>query len=387
MNKILKIGLISGVIVAVMSLFLVPVAQAAIMRGGVETSLQKGQKVEGDLYIGGSEVEVAGEVTGDLIVAGNQVFVNGPIGQDINAVGNLVHILSPVQESVRAAGAEIVINNEVKGDVVAFGSVIKILSGAKINGDLLAKGRKISVSGTVQGSTHLSGAQLRIDGKTKGAILESDHEVEVGPNAVIDGDLTYVAPSINLSEKALVTGQVNAREVAAATQWGGWKHIGRKLLGAFSVFYLLALLFAGILLVKFFSRQSRDLGYHSLGHFGSDFLRGLIILVVFPILALLLFLSLFGGFVALIGTLVFLTLLAVAKVYAGIIFGAWLFKLFSKYHRVIVNWKSALVGIASLYIIGLIPFAGWVINLFFVLVALGGLSYLKWREYREGVRA
>jgi len=383
MNKIIKIGVFTIIVVALLSFLIAPVLQAATIRGGVSSSLSKEETIDGDLYLAGSDVEIDGTVNGDLITAGEEVFIKGVVKQDVNVVGSIINISGEIEESVRAAGAEIIIDGPIKGDVVAFGAVIKILSNADIKGDLLVKGGEVLVRGKVAGSTHLSGNNLTIDGNTNGVILESSKEITIGPNAVINKNLTYVAPSANLSEKSLISGQINKKEVQTATQGQSVLAGLKEVIGVISVFYLISLILAAILIIKLFKEGCENFSYHSVVHLGGDFLRGLVILVSIPFLILLLLTSGIGGFVGLIILLGFGFALAVARILAGILFGAWLFKTFSRYNRIVINWKSATIGIISLYIIGFIPFVGFLTNTFFFLAAFGGFLYQQWRHYQQ----
>ena len=137
------------------------------IRTGDTVSVPAGETVEGDLYIFGGDINVAGRVLGDLVVFGGQVDiggdvegdvfvgagtldVGGTIGGDLRVGAGQVRTPGSIGEDLLAGVGQLTVNGEVGEDVI-FGAGTVSLSGT-VDGDVLGESGTYTRSGTVGGT-------------------------------------------------------------------------------------------------------------------------------------------------------------------------------------------------------------------------------------------
>lgn len=64
-----------------------PGVQAADFRTGQDVTVPAGETVNGDLYIAGNTITIAGTVNGDIFTAGSSVAVSGTVNGGLTAAG------------------------------------------------------------------------------------------------------------------------------------------------------------------------------------------------------------------------------------------------------------------------------------------------------------
>jgi hypothetical protein len=100
---------------------------------------------------------------------------------------------------------------------------------------------------------------------------------------------------------------------------------------------------------------------------------GLAGLAVTPIIAILLFATLAGYYIAAILAVWYVLLLMFAGLVGVVFFGSWLMKLFAKSADFVFNWKTILLGVVVMIVLKFIPYFGWLVYFAVFLMALGAL--------------
>lgn len=361
-------------------------ASAALLELEEEYSLNRDETISDNLYVGSGDILISGNVFGDFVAAGGNILINGRISKDLTIAGGSINILGEIGDDLRAIGGQVVINNNVKGDVVIAGGNVNILSGARIGGDVVVAGGRVSIDGTVNGDIKAAGGKLVINGTVLGNVQAGLlNKFRIGRNAVINGNVSYNSPlKANIEDGATIRGDVIFNQTNRPS-FGIDAKDARKtalaFIGVLALLKFLAVLGAGIISVLVFKNKSKDLVNNSLPHFWAELLRGLVVLIVAPVIIIILLLSVVGSLFGLLGMLVVASFLLVARIYAGIILGGWLYKVFSKSKSVKVSWDSALIGIVILQLVGYIPIVGWITSLVFFTVAFGSISHLFYKNF------
>jgi hypothetical protein len=138
------------------------------LRTGDNVTVPADEKWQGDLYLLGGRVTVAGFVDGDLTVFGGQVDVTGTVTGDVLAAGGTVSIGGVVRGDARAAGGQLTIGGTVQEDVAATGGQVTIPASGDITGDLIVSGGQVSMSGSVGGSVEGSAGTYSSGGTVGG---------------------------------------------------------------------------------------------------------------------------------------------------------------------------------------------------------------------------
>lgn len=362
---------------------LLPLSSASAMtaQGGEEFILPEDVTVDDDLYIGAGNAVVNGAVNGDLFVAGGNVTVANRVDHDLMAAGGNVTISADVGDDLRVVGGNVSIFKRVGDDLIAGGGTVHILKDAIVEGDLTVGGGLVIVDGVVNGNVQIAGGEVAINGDVNGTVnVVSEDTFKIGPGATIVGRVTHsgyreaevdqnaqVAQGIEFTKLERPSGKVD-REKA--------KMFGSTLAGFLGVAFIIQILMfmvTALVAVYVFKKFSKKLIDTAMKDVGTNMLRGFGFLILMPIVLIIVAGTVLGLPLAAIGAFTYALMIALAKAYAGVLLGAWIFKLASK-ERVDLDWKVAVIGVLALEILVLIPFVGWIAS-FLVFCAVLGAIY------------
>ena len=370
--------------VALIGLFLVPAtAFAATFRAPESGTATIGNKeTVKNAYLAGNSISTTGTVLEDLTAAGNTISVSGPVNGDVNVAGNSITIDAKVGKTVRAAGANIAINNNVGSDLFVAGAMINLGQSAIVSDDLYAGGGAINLDGTVLGKATLSGNQITINGKVNGdVIIKNSNKVIIGENAVIKGNLDYQAQQeASISPNAQIAGTTNFNKIVSKQH-----NISPKFKVGITVFSLvmaLATFLLLIVLIYVFPKLTRNVVERSFAKPWENLGIGFVYLIVIPIAAIILMVTVIGLPIGLLALGLYAVSLGLAKILVPILAGSLIFRWLGKDKVYRLDWLTALVGAIVALIIGLIPFFGSTILFVIFLLALsqfarGGIELVK----------
>lgn len=368
-----------------MFVFGISVASAAEFRigrdgGGVTTG---SEEVIKNLYTIGNILLINGDVQKDLHAGGNVVTVNGNVENSVLAGGSTVNINGDVGGSVHAAGSSIIIDGNISEDLFLAGGNIVISKSASVGGDLFVAAGTVDIQGFVAGEVHVAGGMVTINGKIDGPVVIKAKELIIGESAEIMQGLKYTSleeAKINDGAKIFGTIDFTQKEVRGADK----THALKILFGIFTVFFLIklvAMIVAGLVLVYLFKKITGPVVINSFKKFWSSIGIGFAVLILAPILAILLAVSVIGLWVAGLILVLYLLMIILASVLAGVAFGSWLIKTFGKNKEYDVGWKQVVYGAIAMAIVCLIPFAGWLVCLGFFLISLGSICQLAHQSH------
>ncbi|RMG44172.1 MAG: polymer-forming cytoskeletal protein [Acidobacteria bacterium] len=254
----------------------VPVADAVLdvgdgssaRTGGVHAAagdvvaVSRGKRIDGDLYAAAGTVAIDGTIDGDLLVSAGTVVVGGAIREDLASFSGTLRVTGQVGGDVRAFGGRIELEGEVAGDVLAFGGEARVRPAAQVNGTFLARAADIAIRGTVNGPADLAGGHVRISGPIHGDVRVRCDELEIDPDARLDGDLRYHTRSRVEIPPGVVSGEVSRIELGGeeleAERIGrriaeGLRRAWRLFRAALAVYFAAVALIAGALMWLFFA--------------------------------------------------------------------------------------------------------------------------------------
>lgn len=368
-------------------------AAAMTLRSGESFLLPKAETINDDLYVGGESIILNGTVNGDVFAGGATVVVNGPVKQDLNIGSGDITVNGDVGDDLRVGGGKIILLKSVKGDVLMGGGNIVISKEAVIERDLVVGAGTLVIDGTVKGNVRIGGGKVVLNGAVNGFIEVDAEDLRLGSEARLAKGLKYTSPkTATMDEGSRVTGDI---QYVKMEERRGPPYIGKdqrpeKIFGALFGFVavvflvkMLALMIAAVVMASFFKTYSNKLADHVLNKPWHALGYGAVALVMTPLAAFVLGATILG--LPLAGALGFgyAFMLVMAKIYAGIIFGAWIWKLGSKNKVKVVDWKTALIGVFLLSFLCLIPIVGVIVSCLAFLAALGGL----WMMTEEKIKS
>ena len=194
----------------------------------------------------------------------------------------------------------------------------------------------------------------------------------IGSQAEIIGNLKYESPKeVDIEEGANILGVIdyNKKEIKEIVLF--------KSLGF--IFGILIMIVAGLALMYFFKNITERVVKGSLTDFWPSLGRGFAALILTPIVAIILLITVAG--IGLAGLIIsaYAFMLTVSAFLASIAFGSWLIKIIRKQEEYKINWQAVIVGVISLKLIVLIPFVGWLVGFVFMLISLGVLYQIAFQ--------
>jgi hypothetical protein len=265
-----------------------------------ETVVKRGT-YQRDLYVAGGDVSVLATVGGDVIAAGGQVTVDDEVSGDVMAAGGRVTLRVRVHDDVRAAGGAITFSGTAGDEAVFAGGRVHLDPDSIVTGRALLAGGRIDVGGRVGKNLHAAGGEIRITGELLGDARLIGENIEIGPGAIIRGNLVYRSPNeARIDSDARIMGQV-LREALDLPDTRG-PVTGARVFVALSMFATALVYF--LLFPRFSMHAARQIRAAPLASLG----LGLAMLAATPFVVVLLMVTAVGVWLGLVLLAAYLTL-------------------------------------------------------------------------------
>jgi hypothetical protein len=236
-----------------------------------------------------------------------------------------------------------------------------------------------TIAGDVKTLVVIEGSAT-LDGAHAGTIWAVRSDVELGPDTVVSGEVVTLDSPVHQVGNATVQGGVT--DMA-----GRLFAFGAFLAPAILLFWLgagLATLVAGLLLAGLASRQVRSAELVITREPVAAFLVGLVGLIVFPIVAVLLMVTIVGAPLGLGVMFLLWPLLAyVGYLVAGIFVGEWLLDRSPGAPVRERPYLAAVIGLVVLQLIGIVPVVG-IVSAIASVFGFGAVLVLGWRTLTSG---
>jgi cytoskeletal protein CcmA (bactofilin family) len=344
---------------------------------GAETRLSDSvvvsQPLDDDLYAIGGEVRIDNAVAGSLAVAAGSARIAGDVESDVLIAGGRIDVDGGVGDDFRAAGGNVRVNGFVTDQAtIAAGSVV-LASGSAIGGRAWIAAGDVEVAGQIGDELRVAAGKAVISGQVAGDVEVAAREIRVESGAVIGGDLIWrSAEPPFIAEDAQIFGEVRAASDREA------RHVAGTSIDRFDgswVFGITVVLAA--LILSWFAPQ---LVSRSAAVFRAAPVRTVLLgagaVVLMPILAFVLFLTVLGWLLGLV-------------VFAGYVFGAILSGLVglliivqlvrSRFVPTATGWRSLAVLVVVVMVLiaaQQVPGLGGFLTLLLVLGGFGALTAL-----------
>lgn len=369
-------------------------AQAMMVENKDVVQIQADQVVASSLATTGSSITIDGKVQGDVFCAGQSIIINGFVDGDVFCAGQSITINGEVRGNVRVIGNTLTINGKVARNVMVAGSNIVLGSKAEVGWDMMMAGATASIQGTVKRDLEGVGSNLTLDGHVRRNVYfmsgdaqqgnkegdaKAESTIHINKQAVIDGNFGYKArQEAQIEDGATIKGSTNhymfmAREGRdrSAAAGGVW----------WMVIKIFSALLVGLILVSWLKKPVTEVTNKMFTQPLITIGTGLLLLIVTPVIAVILMITLIGFPLGLIILGVWLMMLYFANVLVAIAVGQkinqyWNKKLESGRHTLV---HSMIIGVIVLYLIFSIPIIG---GLACFISMLFGLGYI-WQYGRE----
>ncbi len=373
-----------GVSTAVYSLGLLLVAgfstqaEAIDIRSRDIVSIEADEIIDDTLVASGRTVRIDGEVTGDVIAFAQSIDIRGTVRGDVYTFGQNIEIDGEVGGGITGFGQVIRVGDSVGQSVIWFGQSILTRRDASIGGDLFAFGEDINIGGAVGRNVTVFGNTLTISGEVMRDVTFSGSLAAVHSSASIGGNFNVDLPAeenLEVDSAATVTGvmQVDIPESSEDESLSAGSFVLMAL-------WLAAAFVSGMIL--FWS-------FPSLGRMHLVDLRailvstgtGFIILIAMPVAAAVLAVTLIGLPVGLVTAAAWALGLYVSKIVVANYLGTALLR--PKKSDLKSMTLPLLAGLVLVLVVVSLPYIGWIINLLLVILGLGAMGQVLYRNYKS----
>ncbi len=338
-------------------------------------------------FLAGKRVEVTGaKVADDIFSAGKDLIFDTVSAKYIFAAGSSLHFKGVSADNLILAGGELDMSGDVVDDVIMAGKSLHLTNDMRVGDDARLAGRDIIIDGRIGGNLDAAAQNFRLSGEVSGTARIKAERIVLTPDARINGDLLYAASTEpEVPEGAVISGQVRKLEtdipfVDEHPESGVWY-------GIVAVFgYLLALILLGAVLqlvmpgvLSAAAASAIDQPWASLG-------RGIAFVILVPIVAVLLLVTIVGVPIGLVTLAAFFVLLALAYISICYCIGLYARGWSGSKEMLPGFWPKVLwtaVGILILSLIGLVPFIGWAISMLAMIAGLGAVASVLGRLFRK----
>jgi predicted acyltransferase (DUF342 family) len=293
-----------------MRLVILSLALTLSLYGNTGT-LPFGQKVEGNYFSIGSNVELSGTVIGDAYLMGSQVFVDGRVQGDLLVIGGNVDISGDVSGNIRLIGGQVSISGRVGRNVTLLAGNALLSSVGKIEGAIVCAGGNVELGSWIGGEASIAASHLRVSSSIGKDLDAYVGEMRLTSRARIGGDVEYKSNETAIvDEGAVIKGElIHRSSLVHGLLEGKWLHvllIGSKI--AATLMNFLYTFVIGWIVLKIFPRKLTGALYALQTTPWKALAFGLMVLVLLPLVSLILLMTVLGAPFAL--TLIALNIVA-----------------------------------------------------------------------------
>jgi cytoskeletal protein CcmA (bactofilin family) len=241
-------------------------------------------------YSAGNQVEVTTPMGADVIVAGRQIDIARPVAGDIWAAGWRVVLSDRADDDVRIAAGEVKVDAAVAGDLTIAGGDVTLGPQTRVGGRSWLTGGTVRLNGIFEREVHVTGATVQIAGEIRQPLAVTAEALEILPSARILGPLTYKGSSVaRIAEGAIVNGPITYDKIPQREA-----ERARAFPAISGVLFAFHLLLVGLLVVFFLPRVETSVVATLRTRPGWSLLTGFALVVVTPIAAVLLVITILG---------------------------------------------------------------------------------------------
>ena len=351
------------------------------------------QVIDKDFYVAAADVvEIYGTVNGDVYAIAGQIIVGGTINGDLLAVAGTAILSGEGTEDARIIAGQITIDGKVGKNLTAAGGNIEITNGSVLSKGVLLAGGNISLMAPAAGDVSIAAGNAIVSSQVGGDLVTYTGSLRVSPDSTVAGNLVYNKDAdVSIDNKAVISGTIIKREpleklkdVKAVSMQEISKSLAKAKRDMMLIGFL-PILIVGLIIIKLFPKYVGDVNNQIQKGLLSSVLTGFAGLILTPIAALILFMTLVGIPIAGILLFAYVLLLYLARVYVAYWAGGFISKTFK---RNFGNATRFVLGLVLLYVIYMIPILGSLVIFAVLIIGMGSailvcFSYIKAGRARQ----
>ena len=317
-------------------------------------------------WISAQSITINGSVSNDLFASASVMELNGTFHGDAWCAGDNITGAGIFLNSARLISRITQIQGTHYGSLTAVGTTVKIDRTAILYGDLLCLGENVIIEGSVSGKTKVLAQRITLGGQINGDISIAAQEIVILPGTMINGNLSYQAPNeLVLSPSVILNGELQRRFSPAPV-----RRLMKKNLGGHFMFGLAALI-TGLVFAGLFPRYTGTTLHLLRESRGLCSLAGFAGLVMLPMGAFFLILTVVALPLSILIFLFYCILLYLSKIAVALWIGSAILRR-KEFNKQKVIAPLAL-GLLILYTLTSFTAAAMMINILITILGLGAL--------------
>ncbi len=337
---------------------------------------------EGDVWTGGAEAKLSTPATGNAQIGGAIVEVTAPVGGDLSAWGADVSVSAPVTGTARLYAARAHVATTIGRDLTVMTALAELGPETQVEKATEINAARATIAGTFKGPLTIRAETVTFDGTAEGAAAITARTLTLGTKASFAGDLTVYSDAATQIPPAIVKGKLLIKPLAESPAMvggpaGGW-------VSRLSAALMLAGvgLVAGLLFLWLGRGAVEDAIDDLVEHTGWSGLTGVGIVILLPLAAILLTITLVGAPLAVFVMLALPLLMLLGLAIAGFGIGEFLLNRTGEPRSTGARVLMLLLGLVALALACLIPWIGPFLGFLATLFGFGALIRALGRRIR-----
>ena len=335
-------------------------------------TLPAGQTVAHNLFLKGNDLQINGTVEGDVVAFAHSLTINGKVDGDVISFTQFLTVNGEVDGNIRTFSQVLEVNGKVQRAVSAFVNRVELGPQASIGREVTFIADSLAVQGQLNRGILGMARTTQIDGHVDGNVLIHGSELRLTPGAEVQGHLAFTGPNPpSIDAQAKVDGGVEFHREHHISPWrtgSFYWHQALKWAAGFLAGVVLLLLFPGQ--VRTTLQGTRHRPALTLG-------VGAVALVATPLLVVLTAMTMVGMAIAVMTLLLFGIALYLAEVLSGFFLGQMILCRIVK--KDCSAWVALAIGLLIVRIAVNIPYLGGWLLMVILIFGLGAEIRALWQ--------
>lgn len=312
-----------------------------------------------------SKVNLNADVKGSAILAGEGVNIKSDVDGIAFGVSNETEFGGSAEYGI-FAGTTVDIKGNISKDTFIAGNTVKIQQDSDLNRDVIIAGNDVKINGNIDRNLTVYGNNVEINGKVSGNVKLVVSSVKIGDKAVI-GNLSYPKDAnVSISDKSK-TGEITKTEAINDDTVSVSSIIVSGVMSLVSLLVIFAIL--TLVCPNVFTKIQDKYSKFDFDKGIEVVTKGLLVLVLVPMVSLLAFSFAFGIPLAFILIVLYVIAIYLSSIFAGYILG---YKIWQKFGKRDINiLVIGLLGLLIITILKMVPGVSVVVSVITLLVGLG----------------
>ncbi len=337
---------------------------------GSTVTVPSSENIEGTSFYAGNIVTVDANINGTTFIAGNDVTINGDVEGDLFIAGNKVNINGNVNGNVYGAGSIVSLAGKVEKDAFLAGESVQQAEGATIGRDVNIGANNVTLNAEIGRHVNIGATSLTAgEGMKIAGNLNAEVEVADKPNieSKVSGETKWKAPAATAADRQEMS--TSAKVIAAITG---------IILSTLSGLFLWGVI--RVIKPRYWKKNRIVAENNILKSMGI----GLLAIIVIPIVAIILLITVIGVPTSIIGMLLFMIALYIAKIIVAEVIGSKIIKERNGKELHYGVW-GVLLGLVILNVLSAIPYIGILVSIATVLLGFGAIILRMYEERKQVV--